>query len=235
MATKLVASRLLVREAATALQENRSDAVSLCSMAKLFATDECFNVSETSLVWTNMFELASRAPHKKAVVAQQICNQALQMHGGYGYLKDYAVQQFVRDIRVHQILEGELHFQALLLLNLMQEGYNFTVCLLFFFFFSLKAQMRWWGWLFHEVCSQSCDEGFSLDLRLSAVVTMLLWSGLVCYCVTGFLKCSLHCSRSWSLHYWRIGENQSVKLFFFFFPFFWRGGRLYWVFCLVYI
>uniref|UniRef100_A0A3Q3QQW9 short-chain 2-methylacyl-CoA dehydrogenase n=1 Tax=Monopterus albus TaxID=43700 RepID=A0A3Q3QQW9_MONAL len=77
MATRLVASRLLVREAATALQENRPDAVSLCSMAKLFATDECFN----------------------------ICNQALQMHGGYGYLKDYAVQQFVRD-RVHQILEG---------------------------------------------------------------------------------------------------------------------------------
>uniref|UniRef100_A0A7N6BNV9 Isobutyryl-CoA dehydrogenase, mitochondrial n=1 Tax=Anabas testudineus TaxID=64144 RepID=A0A7N6BNV9_ANATE len=78
MATKLVASRLLVREAATALQENRPSAVSLCSMAKLFATDECFD----------------------------ICNQALQMHGGYGYLKDYAVQQYVRDIRVHQILEG---------------------------------------------------------------------------------------------------------------------------------
>lgn len=38
----------------------------------------------------------------------QICNQALQMHGGYGYLKDYAVQQFLRDIRVHQILEGKL-------------------------------------------------------------------------------------------------------------------------------
>ncbi|XP_060799778.1 isobutyryl-CoA dehydrogenase, mitochondrial [Neoarius graeffei] len=78
MATRLVASRLLVRQAAVALQENRPDAVSLCSMAKLFATDECFT----------------------------ICNQALQMHGGYGYLKDYAVQQFVRDIRVHQILEG---------------------------------------------------------------------------------------------------------------------------------
>lgn len=45
MATKLVASRLLVREAATALQENRPDAVSLCSMAKLFVTEECFNVS----------------------------------------------------------------------------------------------------------------------------------------------------------------------------------------------
>ncbi|XP_063063387.1 isobutyryl-CoA dehydrogenase, mitochondrial [Engraulis encrasicolus] len=78
MATKLVASRLLVREAARALQEGRPDSVALCSMAKLFVTDECFT----------------------------ICNQALQMHGGYGYLKDYAVQQFVRDIRVHQILEG---------------------------------------------------------------------------------------------------------------------------------
>ncbi|XP_058490867.1 isobutyryl-CoA dehydrogenase, mitochondrial [Solea solea] len=78
MASQLVASRLMVREAARALQENRSDAVSLCSMAKLFATDQCFNV----------------------------CNEALQIHGGYGYLKDYAVQQFVRDIRVHQILEG---------------------------------------------------------------------------------------------------------------------------------
>lgn len=47
MATKLVASRLLVREAAKALQENHPDAVSLCSMAKLFVTDECFNVSES--------------------------------------------------------------------------------------------------------------------------------------------------------------------------------------------
>ncbi|TSX58301.1 Isobutyryl-CoA dehydrogenase, mitochondrial [Bagarius yarrelli] len=79
MATKLVASRLLVRQAAVALQEKRPDAVPLCSMAKLFVTDECF----------------------------AICNQALQMHGGYGYLKDYAVQQFLRDIRVHQILEGK--------------------------------------------------------------------------------------------------------------------------------
>ncbi|XP_078386801.1 LOW QUALITY PROTEIN: isobutyryl-CoA dehydrogenase, mitochondrial-like [Cetorhinus maximus] len=78
MATGLVASRLMVRNAAAALQEGRQDAVALCAMAKLFATDECFT----------------------------ICNQALQMHGGYGYLKDYAVQQFVRDIRVHQILEG---------------------------------------------------------------------------------------------------------------------------------
>lgn len=37
----------------------------------------------------------------------QICNDALQIHGGYGYLKDYAVQQYMRDCRVHQILEGK--------------------------------------------------------------------------------------------------------------------------------
>ncbi|XP_055280189.1 isobutyryl-CoA dehydrogenase, mitochondrial isoform X3 [Moschus berezovskii] len=79
MAARLVASRLMIRTAAMALQEEREDAVVLCSMAKLFATDECF----------------------------VICNQALQMHGGYGYLKDYAVQQYVRDSRVHQILEDE--------------------------------------------------------------------------------------------------------------------------------
>ncbi|AWO98836.1 putative isobutyryl-CoA dehydrogenase mitochondrial [Scophthalmus maximus] len=95
MATKLVASRLLVREAATALQENRTDAVSLCAMAKLFATDECFD----------------------------ICNQALQMHGGYGYLKDYAVQQFVRDIRVHQILEGTNEVMRMIISrNLLTES-----------------------------------------------------------------------------------------------------------------
>ncbi|KAG7322120.1 hypothetical protein KOW79_014978 [Hemibagrus wyckioides] len=95
MATKLVASRLLVRQAAMALQEKRPDAVSLCSMAKLFATDECF----------------------------AICNQALQMHGGYGYLKDYAVQQFVRDIRVHQILEGTNEVMRMIISkNLLAES-----------------------------------------------------------------------------------------------------------------
>ena len=53
-------------------------AKALCSMAKLFATDNCF----------------------------EVVNDALQMHGGYGYLKDYPVEQFLRDIRVNQILEG---------------------------------------------------------------------------------------------------------------------------------
>lgn len=78
MATSLMASRLMVRNAATALQNNHKDLVTLCSMAKVFATEKCFN----------------------------ICNEALQIHGGYGYLKDYPVQQYLRDSRVHMILEG---------------------------------------------------------------------------------------------------------------------------------
>ena len=78
MATKLVASRSMVRNAALALDNGHPDTVQLCSMAKLFATDNCF----------------------------KIVNDALQMHGGYGYLKDYPVEQFLRDIRVNQILEG---------------------------------------------------------------------------------------------------------------------------------
>jgi len=78
MATDLIASRLMIRNAASALDSNHPDVVTLCSMAKLFATDNCFD----------------------------IVNNALQMYGGYGYLKDYPVQQYLRDIRVHQILEG---------------------------------------------------------------------------------------------------------------------------------
>lgn len=113
MATKLIASRLLVREAATALQENRADAVTLCSMAKLFATDECFNVrnNDNSNYYAHTHTKDKLSPFI-LTCHQQVCNQALQMHGGYGYLKDYAVQQFVRDIRVHQILEGEHILEA---------------------------------------------------------------------------------------------------------------------------
>lgn len=78
MGTDLVASRLMIRNAAISLQNNDNEAVSLCASAKYFATGKCF----------------------------EIVNNALQMHGGYGYLKEYAVQQYLRDIRVHQILEG---------------------------------------------------------------------------------------------------------------------------------
>ncbi|MBZ3869407.1 Isobutyryl-CoA dehydrogenase, mitochondrial [Sciurus carolinensis] len=94
MATRLVASLLIVHSAAVALQEKQEDAVALCSMAKFFATEECF----------------------------AICNQALQMHGGYGYLKDYAVQQYMRDFRVHQILEGSNEVMRMLISpSLLQE------------------------------------------------------------------------------------------------------------------
>ncbi|RKP17805.1 putative medium-chain acyl-CoA dehydrogenase [Rozella allomycis CSF55] len=78
MATTLNASRLMIRKACESLDNGYSTATGDCAMAKLFATDSCFN----------------------------ICNEALQIHGGYGYLKEYKVQQFVRDTRVHQILEG---------------------------------------------------------------------------------------------------------------------------------
>jgi hypothetical protein len=78
MATDLEASRLMVWRAAAALDKADPEATMLCAMAKRFATDAGFG----------------------------ICNQALQLHGGYGYLKDYPVERFVRDTRVHQILEG---------------------------------------------------------------------------------------------------------------------------------
>ncbi len=78
MATELEAARLMVHRAASALDAGDPDATRLCAMAKRFATDAAFDVA----------------------------NQALQLHGGYGYLKDYPLERIVRDLRVHQILEG---------------------------------------------------------------------------------------------------------------------------------
>jgi alkylation response protein AidB-like acyl-CoA dehydrogenase len=78
MATELDAARLMVRRAACALDARAPDATMACAMAKRFATDAGFEVA----------------------------NQALQLHGGYGYLKDYPLERIVRDLRVHQILEG---------------------------------------------------------------------------------------------------------------------------------
>ena len=78
MATDLEASRLMVRSAAAALEGRDPRATMLCAMAKRYATDACF----------------------------RIANHALQLHGGYGYLKDFPAERHVRDLRVHQILEG---------------------------------------------------------------------------------------------------------------------------------
>ncbi|KAE9549830.1 hypothetical protein FO519_006964 [Halicephalobus sp. NKZ332] len=87
MATKLVTSRLAVREAARHLTDNTEHKAAMCALAKLYATDTCF----------------------------EIVNQALQMFGGYGILKDYPLQQYLRDTRVHQIIEGTNEIMRLVL------------------------------------------------------------------------------------------------------------------------
>ncbi|WP_067860459.1 acyl-CoA dehydrogenase family protein [Nocardia shimofusensis] len=78
MRTELEAARTLLWRAAAALDADAPDKVELCAMAKRFATDVGFEVA----------------------------NKALQMHGGYGYLAEYGLEKIVRDLRVHQILEG---------------------------------------------------------------------------------------------------------------------------------
>jgi len=109
MATKLVAARMMVRNAAKALDSGHGDLVTLCSMAKLFATDNCFDVSP-------------KTPFLVPFSPFQIVNSALQMHGGYGYLKDYPIEQFLRDIRVNQILEGTNQVMQLIVSrNLLKE------------------------------------------------------------------------------------------------------------------
>ncbi|KKW65614.1 acyl-CoA dehydrogenase family protein [Mycolicibacterium elephantis] len=78
MATALQTSRVLLWRAATALDENHPQKVELCAMAKRYVTDSCYEVAD----------------------------QALQLHGGYGYLREYGLEKIVRDLRVHRILEG---------------------------------------------------------------------------------------------------------------------------------
>ncbi|MCV7143940.1 isobutyryl-CoA dehydrogenase [Mycolicibacterium fortuitum] len=78
MATGLETSRNMLWRAASALDANHPDKVTLCAMAKLYVTDKCYEVAD----------------------------QALQLHGGYGYLREYGLEKIVRDLRVHRILEG---------------------------------------------------------------------------------------------------------------------------------
>ena len=78
MATGLETSRIMLWRAASALDSNDPDKVTLCAMAKRYVTDTCYEVAD----------------------------QALQLHGGYGYLKEYGLEKIVRDLRVHRILEG---------------------------------------------------------------------------------------------------------------------------------
>ncbi|SHH76941.1 acyl-CoA dehydrogenase family protein [Ferrimonas marina] len=87
MATELVAARQMVRLAAFKLDQGDPEASAYCAMAKRFATDVGFTV----------------------------CNEALQLHGGYGYIREYPLERHVRDVRVHQILEGTNEIMRLII------------------------------------------------------------------------------------------------------------------------
>lgn len=94
MATDLEAARLMVYRAAAAMDAGDPSATRLCAMAKRFATDAGFEVA----------------------------NQALQLHGGYGYLKDYPLERIVRDLRVHQILEGTNEIMRVIIARELLRG-----------------------------------------------------------------------------------------------------------------
>ena len=95
MLTELTASRQMVRLGAHRLDRGDAEATLYCAMAKRFATDRCFDV----------------------------CNEALQLHGGYGYLNDYPLERWVRDTRVHQILEGTNEIMRVIVARrLLEQG-----------------------------------------------------------------------------------------------------------------
>lgn len=95
MVTNLVASRQMVRLAASKLDEKDTEATLYCAMAKRFATDACFDVT----------------------------NDAIQLHGGYGYIKEYPLERYMRDSRVHQILEGTNEIMRLIISRrVMMDG-----------------------------------------------------------------------------------------------------------------
>lgn len=91
METALQSSRIFLRQAAWKLDNGAPDATKFCAMAKLHVTDRAFEVA----------------------------NQCLQLHGGYGYLADYGIEKIVRDLRVHQILEGTNEIMRLIVARKM--------------------------------------------------------------------------------------------------------------------
>jgi len=99
MLTDLTAARQLVRLAAFKLDQGESDASTYCAMAKRFASDAGFN----------------------------ICDQALQLHGGYGYIREYPLERHFRDARVHRILEGTNEIMRLIISRKFLEDINHTL------------------------------------------------------------------------------------------------------------
>lgn len=94
MAIDIEAARTFLWRAASALDAKDPDATKLCAMAKKFTTDACFEAA----------------------------NQALQLHGGYGYLAEYGIEKIVRDLRVHQILEGTNEIMRLIVSRKLLDG-----------------------------------------------------------------------------------------------------------------
>ncbi len=98
MATEINAARLMMYQAASALDNNQKQAPTLCAMAKRYASDAAFNIAD----------------------------EVLQLHGGYGYLNDYAIERIFRDLRVHRILEGSNEImREIISKNIFSELYDF--------------------------------------------------------------------------------------------------------------
>jgi alkylation response protein AidB-like acyl-CoA dehydrogenase len=96
MATELKAARLLLQKAASLLDGKAPEATATAAMAKRLATDVGFRV----------------------------VNDALQLHGGYGYLRDYPIERYLRDVRVHQILEGTNEIMRLIIARHLFRPHN---------------------------------------------------------------------------------------------------------------
>ena len=95
MVTELVAARQMIRLAASKVDNSDPEKTTYCAMAKRFATDVGF----------------------------EVCNSAIQLHGGYGYIKEYPIERFMRDTRVHQILEGTNEIMRMLTARrILEEG-----------------------------------------------------------------------------------------------------------------
>lgn len=98
MATELDAARLMVHRGARAIDNKHPETALYCAMAKRFATDAGFS----------------------------ICNDALQLYGGYGYLREYPIERYFRDLRVHQILEGTNEIMRMIIARrILQEDFVF--------------------------------------------------------------------------------------------------------------
>jgi butyryl-CoA dehydrogenase len=100
MLTDFESAKLMIHRAAASLDNHHSNSIMHCAMAKRLATDLCFNIA----------------------------NQALQLHGGYGYMRDYQIERYFRDLRVHQILEGTNEIMRLIIARQIFQDNGEELC-----------------------------------------------------------------------------------------------------------